>query len=125
MTTALSKDAIVAVVGAGAMGAGIAQVAAVAGHRVLLLDNRPQAAQLAIEGLRAQLDKLAVKGKITAQAALSAGQRLQAATQLGDLAPAALVVEAIVENLQAKQTLFADLEALVTADCLFARPALK
>ncbi len=120
MTTALSKDAIVAVVGAGAMGAGIAQVAAVAGHRVLLLDNRPQAAQLAIEGLRAQLDKLAVKGKITAQAALSAGQRLQAATQLGDLAPAALVVEAIVENLQAKQTLFADLEALVTADCLFA-----
>lgn len=119
MTTALSKDALVAVVGAGAMGAGIAQVAAVAGHRVLLLDNRPQAAQAAVEGLRAQLDKLAAKGKLTAQAAQAAGQRLQAATQLSDLADAALVVEAIVENLSAKQTLFADLEALVSADCMF------
>ena len=67
-----SSDAVVAVVGAGAMGAGIAQVAAVAGHRVLLLDNRPQAAQLAIDGLRTQLDKLAAKGKMTAQAALAA-----------------------------------------------------
>jgi 3-hydroxybutyryl-CoA dehydrogenase len=119
LSSALSTDAIVAVVGAGAMGAGIAQVAAVAGHTVLLLDNRPQAAQAAIEGLRAQLDKLVAKGKLTAQAAQAAGQRLQAATQLSDLSAAALVVEAIVENLQAKQTLFADLEALVSADCLF------
>jgi 3-hydroxybutyryl-CoA dehydrogenase len=101
------------------MGAGIAQVAAVAGHRVLLLDNRPQAAQVAIEGLRAQLDKLAAKGKMTIDAAQAAGQRLQAATQLGDLADAALVVEAIVESLSAKQTLFADLEALVSAECIF------
>lgn len=119
MTKALTKDALVAVVGAGAMGAGIAQVAAVAGHRVLLLDNRPQAAQAAIEGLRAQLDKLAAKGKLTADAAQAAAQRLQAATQLSDLAGAALVVEAIVESLPAKQTLFSDLEALVSAHCIF------
>lgn len=119
MTNALPKDALVAVVGAGAMGAGIAQVAAVAGHRVLLLDNRPQAAQAAIDGLRAQLDKLAAKGKITTEASHAAGKRLQAATQLSELAGAALVVEAIVENLSAKQTLFADLEALVSADCIF------
>ncbi len=119
MTTNLSKDALVAVVGAGAMGAGIAQVAAVAGHRVLLLDNRPHAAQAAIEGLRAQLDKLAAKGKLTVEAAQAAGQRLQAVTQLSDLAAAALVVEAIVESLSAKQTLFSDLESLVSADCIF------
>ena len=119
MTSALSINALVAVVGAGAMGAGIAQVAAVAGHRVLLLDNRPQAAQAAIEGLRAQLDKLAAKGKMTPEAAHAAGQRLQAATQLSDLADAALVVEAIVESLAAKQTLFADLEARVSAECIF------
>jgi len=118
-STALPQDALVAVVGAGAMGAGIAQVAAVAGHRVLLLDNRPQAAQAAIDGLRAQLDTLAVKGKLTSGAAQAAGQRLQAATQLSDLAGAKLVVEAIVESLPAKQTLFADLEALVSVDCLF------
>jgi len=101
------------------MGAGIAQVAAVAGHPVLLLDNRPGAAQTAIEGLRAQLGKLADKGKMTAEAAQAAGQRLQAAAQLSDLAPAALVVEAIVESLPAKQQLFADLEKLVSADCIF------
>jgi 3-hydroxybutyryl-CoA dehydrogenase len=116
---ALSQDAIVAVVGAGAMGAGIAQVAAVAGHRVLLLDNRAGAAQAAIEGLRVQLNKLADKGKLTVEAAHAAGQRLQAASQLSQLAPAALVVEAIVENLAAKQTLFSELEALVSADCVF------
>jgi 3-hydroxybutyryl-CoA dehydrogenase len=119
MTSPLSKEALVAVVGAGAMGAGIAQVAAMAGHRVLLLDNRPQAAQNAIDGLRAQLGKLAGKGKVTTEAADAAGQRLQAATQQSDLADAALVVEAIVESLAAKQTLFAELEALVSADCLF------
>jgi len=119
MTSSLSKDVLVAVVGAGAMGAGIAQVAAMAGHRVLLLDNRPQAAQAAIVGLRGQLDKLAAKGKMTTEAAQTAGQRLQAATQLSDLADAALVVEAIVESLVAKQTLFADLEALVSTDCIF------
>lgn len=118
-TAALSQDAIVAVVGAGAMGAGIAQVAAVAGHRVLLLDNRAGAAQAAIEGLRAQLNKLADKGKLTVEAAHAAGLRLQAASQLSQLAPAALVVEAIVENLAAKQALFSDLEALVSADCVF------
>nr|WP_315229901.1 3-hydroxyacyl-CoA dehydrogenase PaaH [uncultured Albidiferax sp.] len=119
MTTSLAKDALVAVVGAGAMGAGIAQVAAVAGHKVLLLDNRPEAARLAVEGLRAQLNNLASKGKLTAEVAQAAGQRLQAATQISDLADAALVVEAIVENLQAKQTLFSDLELLVSADCIF------
>ena len=119
MTKPLPKDAIVAVVGAGAMGAGIAQVAAVAGHPVLLLDNRPQAAQTAIEGIRAQFDKLVAKGKMEAAAAQAAGLRLQAATGLSDLAPSALVVEAIVESLAAKQTLFKDLEALVSADCIF------
>lgn len=118
-SAALPQHALVAVVGAGAMGAGIAQVAAVAGHRVMLLDNRPGAAQTAIDGLRAQLDKLAAKGKLTADAAQTAGQRLQAATQLSDLSAAALVVEAIVESLSAKQALFADLEALVSTDCLF------
>ena len=119
MTKPLSKNTVIAVVGAGAMGAGIAQVAAVAGHAVLLLDNRPQAAQVAVDGLRVQLDKLAAKGKMTVAAAQAAGQRLQAASQLSDLAPAGLVVEAIVENLQAKQKLFADLESWVSADCIF------
>ena len=102
------------------MGAGIAQVAAAAGHTVRLLDNREGAAAQAIAGIRAQFDKLATKGKWSAQAAQEAGARLIAAHLASDLADASLVVEAIVENLQVKQQLFRDLEAVVSADCILA-----
>jgi 3-hydroxybutyryl-CoA dehydrogenase len=116
---ALSREAVIAVVGTGAMGAGIAQIAAAAGHPVKLLDNRSGAAELAIVGIRAQFAKMAEKGKLTAAAADAAGARLTPVAQLADLADCALVVEAIVENLEAKQTLYADLEAIVADDCIF------
>ena len=119
MSQALSNQAVVAVVGTGAMGAGIAQVAAAAGHTVRLLDNRPGAAQQAIDGIRAQFEKMAAKGKMSAEASAAAGGRLQAAEQLTDLADAALVVEAIVESLAAKQKLYSDLEAIVSEACIF------
>jgi 2-(1,2-epoxy-1,2-dihydrophenyl)acetyl-CoA isomerase len=90
-----------------------------AGHVVKLLDNRPGAAAKAVAGIRAQFAKLAEKGKISAEAAQAAGERLVAVEQLADLADAALVVEAIVESLEAKQKLYADLEAIVGADCIF------
>ncbi|WP_306603131.1 3-hydroxyacyl-CoA dehydrogenase PaaH [Azonexus sp.] len=117
--TALAQMAVVAVVGTGAMGAGIAQIAAQAGHPVKLLDNRPGAAEKAIEGIRAQFAKMAEKGKLTAEAAQAAGQRLQPVAELAELADCALVVEAIVENLEAKQKLYADLESIVGSDCIF------
>jgi len=117
---ALSSDILVAVVGTGAMGSGIAQIAATAGHRVLMLDSRPGAAAKAIENLRGTFDKLASKGKLTAEAATAAGQRLVAADTIDDLAPAGLIIEAIVEDLDAKQTLFRDLEARVANDCILA-----
>ena len=117
--SALAKDAVIAVVGTGAMGAGIAQVAAQAGHVVKLLDNRPGAAAQAVEGIRAQFGKMAEKGKLTVAAAAAAGERLRPVSELSDLADCALVVEAIVENLEAKQRLYADLEAIVGDDCLF------
>ena len=115
----LPQQAVIAVVGTGAMGAGIAQVAAAACHRVKLLDARPDAADRAIAGIRAQFAKMAEKGKLTAAAAEAAGQHLIPASSLADLADAALVVEAIVENLEAKQKLYADLEAIVGKDCIF------
>ena len=115
----LPSSAIIAVVGTGAMGAGIAQVAAQAGHPVKLLDNRPGAAAQAIAGIRAQFAKMADKGKLTAADAQAAGDRLIAVEQLTELADCALVVEAIVENLDAKQKLYADLENIVAADCIF------
>jgi len=115
----LPQQAVIAVVGTGAMGAGIAQVAAAAGHPVKLLDARPDAAVRAVAGIRAQFAKLAEKGKLSAEAAQAAGERLSAVEQMADLADAALVVEAIVESLEAKQKLYADLEAIVGKDCLF------
>ena len=115
----LPQQAVIAVVGTGAMGAGIAQVAAAAGHLVKLLDNRPGAAEKAIVGIRAQFAKMAEKGKLSPEAALAASTRLIATQQLADLADAALVTEAIVESLEAKQTLYRDLEAIVGADCIF------
>ena len=116
---ALAPSALIAVVGSGAMGAGIAQVAAAAGHVVKLFDNRAGAAAKAIEGLRAQFGKLAEKGRMSAEAAQAAGERLRVAEQLSDLADAALVVEAIVESLEAKQKLFRELEGIVGSDCIF------
>ncbi len=115
----LPQQTVIAVVGTGAMGAGIAQVAAAAGHPVKLLDNRPDAAARAVDGIRAQFAKLAEKGKLSAEAAAAASARLSAVHALADLADAGLVVEAIVESLEAKQTLYRDLEAIVGPDCIF------
>lgn len=121
----MSKQALplstpVAVIGAGAMGAGIAQVAAQAGHPVRLLDNRPGAAEQAVAGIRAQLAKLADKGRLSPEAAQAAGDRLSAAASSAELADAGLVIEAIVENLEVKRALFRELEAICGADCIFA-----
>ena len=120
MTTALSADTVVAVIGAGAMGAGIAQVAAAAGHTVKLMDTRAQAAQTAVSNIRAQFAKLVEKGKLPQADAIAASARLIAVEKPEDLADAGLVVEAIAENLQAKQQLFRDLECIVSAGCIFA-----
>ncbi len=100
------------------MGSGIAQIAAVAGHPVKLLDAREGAAASAIESVRTQLNKLADKGRLTPQAAQAAGERLSVATLVSELADAALIIEAIVEDLAAKQSLFVSLESIVSDDAI-------
>lgn len=109
-----------AVVGAGVMGAGIAQLAALAGVCVQLFDLRQGAADAARQGILTALARLVSKGKISEEQSRQAGQRLQVATTLEQLADAQLVVEAIVERLEAKRALFAELEALVRDDCILA-----
>lgn len=105
------------VVGAGLMGAGIAQVAAQAGHEVALFDARPGAAEAAKSKLSAMLDGLVTKGRLTADAAQAALARI---TPVEALAPADLVIEAIVENLDVKRALFAELEALLPPEAVIA-----
>jgi 3-hydroxybutyryl-CoA dehydrogenase len=86
----------VGIVGAGTMGAGIAQVAAMAGHEVLLYDSRPEAIVSARDGLLRILNRLAEKGKITDQEAKAVFGRIYFLDQLSGMKDAGLVVEAIV-----------------------------
>jgi 3-hydroxybutyryl-CoA dehydrogenase len=110
----------VLVVGAGIMGAGIAQTAAQAGHRVWLHDMRDGAARDAKAKLAATFDGLVAKGKLTADAAQATLARIEPLAALGDAADAGLVVEAIVEKLDAKRALFGQLEGIVGAHCVLA-----
>jgi len=109
----------VAVVGGGAMGRGVAQIAAAAGHVVRLVDSRPGAAEEAAESVAAQFGRLAEKGRMTAEAAAAAASRLSPSS-LPDLADSAVVVEAIIEDLEVKRALFSELESIVTEDAILA-----
>lgn len=120
MTAMQLHAAPVLVVGAGIMGAGIAQVAAQAGHPVMLFDVRPGAAAQAREKLVSTLQTLQAKGKLSADAVAQTVQRLAVIERLQEAAQAQLVVEAIVEQLDAKRTLFAELEGVVSSDCVLA-----
>lgn len=114
----MNKDSIIGVIGAGAMGSGIAQVAAMAGHSVVLFDTNTAAIDKAKASLTSTLNKLAEKGKIAdANAVLS---RFQFATQLSAFANCGLIIEAIIENLDIKKKVFADVEAVVSESCVLA-----
>jgi 3-hydroxybutyryl-CoA dehydrogenase len=110
----------VAVVGAGTMGAGIAQIAAQAGHPVRLHDAREGAASAAKDGLARTFEGLVAKGKLTGEAAQAALERITPAAGLDDLADAGLVVEAVVEHLDVKRKLFAELESRLGAQAILA-----
>jgi 3-hydroxybutyryl-CoA dehydrogenase len=110
----------VLVVGAGIMGAGIAQVAAQAGHAVWLHDAREGAAMQAKTRMAVALDALVGKARMTPEAATQTLARITPVADLHAAAGAALVVEAIVEDLAAKRALFKQLEAGVGSDCVLA-----
>lgn len=110
----------VGIVGTGAMGRGIAEIAAQAGSTVLLFDTQPEAVAKARDALGAQWDKLVEKGRLDSAAAAAQKARLKPATSLGDLAGCDLVVEAIVEKLDVKQALFAELEGIVQPTAVLA-----
>lgn len=111
---------VIGIVGTGLMGRGIAQIAAQAGIAVRLFDNRAGAALEAREAIAATLGKLADKGKLDAAALDAALGRLHVADALTGLADCRVVVEAIVEKLDAKRALFRELEDVVGDDCLLA-----
>ncbi|MFZ9655007.1 MAG: 3-hydroxyacyl-CoA dehydrogenase [Betaproteobacteria bacterium] len=111
---------VVAVVGAGAMGRGIAQIAAQAGSQVLLFDAQSAACQKARESIIAQWGKLAEKGRLSADLVQQYSRQLQCVDSLQALSACDLVIEAIVERLDIKQSVFAELEAVVRDDAVLA-----
>jgi 3-hydroxybutyryl-CoA dehydrogenase len=115
-----SAVGVLGVVGCGAMGRGIAQIAAQAGLAVSLLDSRPGAAEEARTAIRTALDKLAAKGKLPAGDAEAAAGRLTPRAGLSELAGCHVVVEAIVEDLEAKRALLRALEPVVGEGCILA-----
>lgn len=107
-------------VGTGVMGAGIAQIAAQAGVAVRLFDARDGAAQTARDNLGTTLAKLVGKGKISQAVMDAALANLQVVEHIDELKACDLVVEAIVENLEAKRGLLQQLEGIVSPGCILA-----
>ncbi|TND07438.1 MAG: 3-hydroxybutyryl-CoA dehydrogenase, partial [Bacteroidetes bacterium] len=116
----LSKNSVVGIIGSGAMGAGIAQVAASAGHTVFVYDNNNAQLEKAKNNLAATLSKLVEKQKITEADAKTVQQRISWTGNLADFKNCGLVIEAVIENLEVKQRIFTDLEKIVSADCVLA-----
>lgn len=120
MSWELAPDDTIAVIGAGTMGAGIAHVAAAAGHPVLLLDAAPGAVSAALDQLTARLERSVGKGRLSEIDARSLVERIQPADSVADLAPARLVVEAIVEDLAVKQHVLSEAASVLADDAVIA-----
>ncbi|HUH60239.1 MAG TPA: 3-hydroxyacyl-CoA dehydrogenase [Candidimonas sp.] len=116
----MSAITTIGIIGAGAMGRGIAQIAAQAGMSVLLFDVNADAVSAARHDLDQVWGRLVDKGRMSAQAAADALTRVQACTDLRAMSAASLVVEAVVERLDVKCELFQQLEEIVPADCILA-----
>lgn len=110
----------VGVVGCGLMGSGIAQVAAMAGFSTVVRDVSEELLQKGRGIIEKSLGKLAEKGQITAELKSSALGRLKSSTKLDDFADCDLVIEAIIENLDRKRELFAQLDKIVKPEAIFA-----
>jgi 3-hydroxybutyryl-CoA dehydrogenase len=108
------------VVGAGAMGGGIAQVLVEAGWEVLLYDTQDASLENGVARVRGVWDKLVEKGKINDAQRSAYNKQLSAAYVLREAAEVSLVIEAIYENLDAKRSVFTTLDDLVREDCILA-----
>lgn len=111
---------VVGVIGSGTMGAGIVQVAATSGHKVLLHDNNKEALEKAVRGIEKILNRLVEKGRIQADEAKAILSRIHTIEEITDFHECGLIIEAIVEKLEVKQNLFSSLEDIVEDDCIMA-----
>lgn len=116
----MSKISTVGVIGAGQMGAGIAQVSAMSGFKTMLWDADENATAKGLKGIEGHLAKMVEKEKITAAQRDEGLKRLSKASKLNDFAQCDLVIEAVVERLDVKQKLFGELDSLTPAHAILA-----
>jgi len=110
----------IAIIGAGTMGRGIAQVFAQSGHEVYLHDVVPAALESAVAQIRKQLDRAVSKERITAEDAAATVERVHIAAKLTDIGPQPLVIEAALEKLDVKRALLQEAQKLVAEDGILA-----
>lgn len=110
----------IAVLGAGTMGAGIAQVAALGGYRVMLYDINETFVQRGLSTIYKQLDEGVIRSKITADASAQAKSHIVSNTQLEEIAHADLIIEVVPEKLELKREIFAKLDELAPPHTIFA-----
>lgn len=121
MTRAANKPGLlVGVVGAGTMGRGIAQVGAIAGFRVYLYDAKDGAAGSAVEFIDRMLNRAVEKGRMKAADCKAALKRIEVVNTISAFASCDVVIEAVIENLEIKQQVFADIEVVVAEDAVLA-----
>jgi 3-hydroxybutyryl-CoA dehydrogenase len=115
-----NQYSIIGIAGSGAMGSGIAQVAAKAGHQVILYDVSKIALEKATVTMRVTMDKLVAKGSMPKEDAEALISRITMSHDLSDLKPCNLVIEAVIEDLEIKKELFRTLETWVSDTCVLA-----
>ena len=111
---------LVSVIGAGAMGSGIAQVAASNDSEVTIVDSSPQALENSQSKLKSILNRLVEKGKINKEESQHIISNINWSSEMNEISNSNLVIEAIVENMEIKQILFSQMESLVSDDCILA-----
>lgn len=110
----------IGVLGAGSMGSGIAQVAATAGHDVILVDSKEAALENAKKSLSKVMDRLVEKGKYTPEESSTLQNRISYCADLQHFSGCGMVIEAIIENLDIKKTVFKNLEEITGKECILA-----
>jgi len=113
-------DTVIGVIGAGTMGAGIAEVAACSGHPVKIFDSIPEAVTRALEKVNRSLTKSVGKGRLAPGAAAEIERRIAPVTSLFGLSDAGLVIEAVIEDLDTKKHLIQDLENILSNQSIIA-----
>ncbi|TVR82436.1 MAG: 3-hydroxybutyryl-CoA dehydrogenase [Saprospirales bacterium] len=110
----------IGIIGAGSMGTGIAQLSAFNGHDVVIFDNNPKSIQRSRDSLLKILNRMAAKGKISESDVKAIFGRIHFVESHTSFSDCELIIEAIVEDIEIKQSVFAELEMAISKDCILA-----